>query len=168
MADQDRYDPLERSEFFDNGMASRPVIEGTVARGQLRTDAHLYEGRVGGELASTFPMAISMQVLERGRERFDIYCSPCHGRVGLGNGIIVQRGFRRPSSFHVQRLQEAPPGHFFDVMTNGFGAMSSYAAQVPVNDRWAITAYIRALQLSQNVPLEMLGEADLQQLGAGQ
>jgi len=154
MANQARYEPLEASEAFPDGRASRPVVEGTVARGRLRLDDHRYTGMVDGEPATTFPHPVDRPALERGRERYEIFCTPCHGKVGNGDGIVVQRGFRRPMSFHVPRLREAPPGYFFDVVTNGFGAMSSYAAQVPVDDRWAIVAYIRALQLSQNATLD--------------
>ncbi|MGH7495773.1 MAG: c-type cytochrome [bacterium] len=150
MHDQPRYEPLERSSFFSDQRASRPTVEGTVARGQLNLDEHLHTGKINGELAAVFPFPIDKNVLLRGQERFNIFCSPCHGRVGDGQGMIVQRGFRQPQSFHIQRLRESPPGYYFDVITNGFGAMYSYAARVPVEDRWAIAAYIRALQLSQN------------------
>jgi mono/diheme cytochrome c family protein len=150
MHDQPRYKPLAKSDFFDDKRASRPQVEGTVARGQLRDDEHLYTGKIGKELAASYPFPISADVLNRGRERYTIYCTPCHGQLGGGEGMVVQRGFKRPPSFHVDRLREAPPGYFFDVMTNGFGAMSDYAAQVPVNDRWAIAAYVRALQISQH------------------
>lgn len=149
MHDQPRYEALEQSAFFGDARASRPQIAGTVARGQLRTDTHLYEGKVRGELVDSFPFPVTREVLERGRERFDIHCSPCHDRAGGGRGMIVLRGFRTPPSFHEDRLREAPVGHFFDVMTNGFGAMASYAHRVDVRDRWAIAAYLRALQYSQ-------------------
>ncbi len=165
MANQERLDPLEASRFFENGMASRPPVEGTVARGQLFEDDHLYRGVVDGAPAETFPFEVDMAVLERGRERYAIFCQPCHDQLGAGNGIIVQRGFRRPSSFHVERLQQAPPGYFFDAISNGFGAMSSYASQVPVEDRWAIIAYVRALQLSQAATEADLTDADLEELG---
>jgi cytochrome c553 len=165
MHDAPRYDPLERSTFFRDGQASRMAVANTVARGQLREDEHLYTGRVGGQLATEFPMPITMEVMQRGRERFTVFCSPCHGATGVGNGMIVQRGFRQPPSYHEERLVNAPPGYLFDVMTNGFGAMQDYAAQVPVADRWAIAAYIRALQLSRrgtvdDVPAERRGELD--------
>lgn len=154
MHDQPRYEPLERSNFFSDQRAARPAIAGTVARGQLNLDEHLHTGKINGALAATFPFPITKDVLHRGQERFNIFCSPCHGRVGDGRGMIVQRGFRQPPSFHIQRLREAPPGYYFDVITNGFGAMYSYASRVPVEDRWAIAAYIHALQLSQNATLE--------------
>jgi hypothetical protein len=153
MHDQPRYEPLEASGFYEDGRSARPQVEGTIARGHLRLDTHFYEGRVDGELASTFPFAITRDVLERGQERYGIFCEPCHGALGNGNGIIVQRGFQAPSSFHVDRLREMPVGHFYDVITNGYGAMYSYASRVPPRDRWAIASYIRALQLSQNASL---------------
>jgi len=148
MHDNPRYEPLEESTFFENGGASRLLVSNTVARGQLREDEHLYTGKVNGQIAAEFPMPVTAAMMARGRERFDIYCSPCHGRTGEGNGMIVQRGFRQPPSYHEDRLVNAPAGYFFDVMTNGFGAMQDYASQVPVTDRWAIAAYIRALQTS--------------------
>ena len=149
MHDAPRYDPLEASTFFPDGQAARPFVVNTVARGQLREDDHLYRGRVDGELANVFPMAVTAAVMARGQERFNVFCSPCHGPTGAGNGMIVQRGFRAPPSMHEERLRSAPVGYYFDVMTNGFGAMQDYAAQVPVADRWAIAAYIRAIQLSR-------------------
>jgi cytochrome c553 len=124
-----------------------------VARGELRDDDHRYSGRIGRELAPSYPFPITAEVLQRGRERYTIYCTPCHGQLGNGEGMVVQRGFKRPTSFHIERLRHAAPGYYFDVMTNGFGAMSDYTAQVPVDDRWAIAAYIRALQISQNTSL---------------
>lgn len=154
MHDQAKYEPLEASPFFADGRASRPPVPGTIARGQLGLDAHFFEGLEGGELAATFPMPIDRAVLERGRERYAIFCTPCHGLAGDGDGMIVRRGMTRPTSFHVERLREAPPGYFFDVMTRGFGAMYSYHDRVPPADRWAITAWIRVLQRSQHVALD--------------
>lgn len=153
MRNQPKHRPLDASVFFEDGRSARPLVEGTVARGFLRADAHLYEGRDGAEFANSFPFPVTRAVLERGRERYNIYCTPCHDHVGTGNGMIVMRGFRKPSSYHIPRLQDAPAGYFYDVITNGFGAMQSYASMVPVRDRWAIVAYIRALQLSQNATL---------------
>ena len=153
MHDAPRYEPLEASTFFANGQASRALVANTVPRGLLREDTHLNEGRVDGQLATTFPMVVTPAVMQRGQERFNVFCSPCHGRTGSGNGMVVQRGFRAPPSYHEDRLRNAPVGYFFDVMTNGFGAMQDYASQVPVADRWAIAAYIRALQLSQRATL---------------
>jgi hypothetical protein len=143
--------PLSHSDFFDDGRGSRSLMPGTVARGQLRDDAYLYTGMINGKPGDMMPFPATREVLERGRERFNIYCAPCHSRLGDGNGMIVQRGFRRPPSYHTPQLRQAPLGHFYDVMTNGFGVMPDYSSQVPVNDRWAIAAYIRVLQLSQNV-----------------
>ena len=165
MHDAPRYDPLEASAFFTNGSAARTLVANTVPRGFLREDELLYTGKVSGQFADTFPMAVTADVMARGQERYNVFCSPCHGRTGVGNGMIVQRGFRQPPSYHEQRLREAPAGYFFDVMTNGFGAMQDYAAQVPVADRWAIAAYIRALQLSHSatvadVPADRRGDLD--------
>jgi hypothetical protein len=146
--------PLEPSDFFqDNHMASRPLVPHTVARGHLDADEPFYTGKVGTNLVETFPFAITREVLERGRERFDIYCSPCHGRTGTGNGMIVQRGFPPPPSYHIDRLRQAPVGHFFDVITQGYGIMYSYASRVEPADRWAIAAYIRVLQKSHDATL---------------
>ena len=165
MHDAPSYDPLQESTFFADGRASRVLVANTVARGQLREDEHLFTGKINGQLATEFPMPVTAEVMARGQESFNAFCSPCHGRTGEGNGMIVQRGFRQPPSYHEDRLIEAPPGHFFDVMTNGFGAMQDYAAQVPVADRWAIAAYIRALQLSRratmaDVPADRRAELD--------
>ena len=153
MADQPRYEPLSRSTFFSDGRAARPLEEGTVARGQLRIDEHFYQAKERGNLVDTFPFPVTSMILKRGQERFNIYCAPCHDRVGTGQGMIVRRGYRAPASFHIDRLRQAPVGYFFDVMTNGFGVMPDYAQQVHPEDRWAIVAYIRALQLSQHARL---------------
>jgi mono/diheme cytochrome c family protein len=150
MHDQPRYKPLAESDFFADLRSARPPVEGTVARGQQHEDSYFYTGKIGNSPGDYMPFPVTQEVLAHGRERFDIYCSPCHSRLGDGNGIIVQRGFRAPPSYHTERLRKAPLGYFFDVMTNGFGAMPEYASQVPPADRWAIVAYIRALQLSQN------------------
>jgi mono/diheme cytochrome c family protein len=149
MHDQPQYTPYKPTDFFADQRSARPAIEGTVAQGQLFEDDLLYTGRVDGQLAAVFPFPVDDAVMRRGRERYDIFCSPCHGLAGDGDGMVVQRGYRRPPQFSIDRLRQAPPGHFYDVITNGFGAMPDYAAQVPVRDRWAIIAYIRALQLSQ-------------------
>jgi mono/diheme cytochrome c family protein len=149
MHDAPRYEPLESSVFFTDGQASRTPVANTVARGQLREDEHLYTGKVGGQLATEFPMPVTADTMARGQERFNVFCSPCHGKTGDGTGMIVQRGFRRPPSYYEDRLLNAPVGYLFDVMTNGFGAMQDYSAQVPVADRWAIAAYIKALQLTR-------------------
>ena len=138
----------------NDGRSSRLPVVNTVARGQLRQDSLLYEGKIDGQLADQFPMAVTPEMMARGQERFNVFCSPCHGRTGQGNGMVVQRGFRAPPSYHEDRLRNAPVGYFFDVMTHGFGAMQDYSAQVPVADRWAIAAYIRALQYSQHATLD--------------
>lgn len=164
MFDQPRTRPLRRSEFFSDGRSARPPVAGTVARGELRDDPHLYTGRVNGALVTTFPFPVSGEVLERGRGRYNIFCAPCHDRVGNGNGMIVRRGFRAPPSFHIDRLRAAPVGHYFDVISNGFGAMPDYAAQIPAHDRWAVIAYIRALQLSQRATPADVPPAVLKQL----
>ena len=165
MADQPRYEPLSRSTFFGDDRAARPLVEGTVARGQLRTDEHLYTGKEAGKLVDTFPFPVTLAVLTRGQQRFNIFCSPCHDRVGTGQGMIVRRGYRAPPSFHIDRLRQAPAGHFFDVMSKGFGVMPDYAQQIQPEDRWAIVAYIRALQLSQHATLADMPEDQRQQLG---
>ena len=165
MADQAHHEPLERSDFFADGAASRPLPAHTIARGELREDAHFYAGMDGQAIATTFPQPVTRAMLERGRERYDIYCSVCHGLTGDGLGMIVRRGFPQPPSFHQDRLRQAPPGHFFQVITNGFGLMYPYAQRVDPADRWAITAYIRALQLSQNATLADADAAGRAQLG---
>jgi len=178
MQDQPKAKPYRSSRFFKDGLASRPPVEGTVARGWLRADKELYTGKKSNPSTTSpqsvatattptasasasqvaaaypddvdkFPFVITQDVLNRGQQRFEIFCSVCHGMTGEGDGMIVRRGFRKPPSYHEQRLHVAPVGHFFDVVTNGWGAMPSYAAQVPVQDRWAIIAYIRALQLTR-------------------
>lgn len=154
MHDQPKYIPLRSSDFFPDGRSARAPVEGTVARGQLREDVHLYTGMIAGKPAETFPFPVTREVLDRGRERFNAICAPCHSRLGDGNGIIVLRGYRRPESFHTDRLRKAAVGYYFDVMTRGFGAMPDYAPQLTPQDRWAIAAYIRALQLSQAATLE--------------
>jgi mono/diheme cytochrome c family protein len=156
MANQPKYDPLEPSDFFADGMSARPRIPGTVARGELDIYSFMATGKIDGQDGDGFPMPVTMAVMTRGEERFNIYCSECHGKVGDGNGMIPARGYRRPPSYHTEALRNAKTGHFFDVMTNGFGSMPSYAAQVPVEDRWAIIAYIRALQISQNATINDL------------
>ncbi|MBZ9797275.1 c-type cytochrome [Mesorhizobium sp. ES1-4] len=145
MADQPRYDPLEASKQFADGMSARTPVDGTVAR-----DAGL------AATPDKFPYPVTMALLQRGRQRFDIFCSPCHGRTGDGHGMVVQRGFPAPPSYHQDALRKAPDRHFYDVITNGYGAMYSYAARVPPNDRWAIVAYIRALQYSRHAPGDAL------------
>lgn len=148
---QPRYNPLAKSDFFSDHRAARPLVEGTVARGDERADTYFYTGKIGNHPGEYMPFPVTKEVLERGRERFNVYCSPCHSRLGDGNGFVPTRGFaRKPPSYHIERLQKAPLGYFFDVMTNGFGIMLDYSSQVSPHDRWCIAAYIRALQLSQN------------------
>ncbi len=154
MANQPKLNPLDPSGFFANGSSAQTLVPDTVARGQLQDDALLFTGKVNGQDSTLFPYPVTSEVVQRGQSRFNVYCAPCHGTTGQGNGMVVQRGYSPPPSFHQDRLRCAPVGHFFDVITNGFGAMPSYASQVPVVDRWAIIAYIRALQLSQNAPYD--------------
>ncbi len=155
MHDQPRYKPFAATDFFGDGRSARPVVEGTVARGHLRIDKARYTGKTDdGKDVDDFPFQITRADLDRGQQRFNIYCSPCHSRIGDGNGMIVRRGFRQAASYHTDKLIKAPAGHFFDVMTNGFGAMPSYASRVEPDDRWRIAAYIRVLQLSENARVE--------------
>ena len=164
MVDQQHLKPLAEENFFGDGRGSRVPPAHTVARGELRDDEQFFTGKIGNELAATFPVAITRQILVRGQERFDIYCAVCHGRTGDGNGMIVRRGFPQPPSFHEQRLRDAPVGHFVDVITNGYGVMYSYASRVSAADRWAIAAYIRALQLAEHAQVEDADPAGRQQL----
>jgi mono/diheme cytochrome c family protein len=155
MREQPKVKPLDQSDFFLDGQASRPLVADAVARGHLDLDQALYEGmNEDGTPIDAFPIEITREVLERGHQRFDIFCSPCHGRLGNGQGMIVQRGFKTPPSFHIDRLREAPPGYYYDAITNGFGVMYSYASRMSPEDRWAIIAYIKALQLSQNATVD--------------
>jgi mono/diheme cytochrome c family protein len=150
MYEQPRYEPLEASDFFEDGRSARPLVPGTIRYGAPAIEDVLHTGRnADGQLTRELPEPLTKTFLERGQERFEIYCAVCHSRSGDGNGMIVQRGYRQPPTYHSDRLRGVPIGHFFDVISNGFGAMPSYADQVPVHDRWAIAAYIRALQLSQ-------------------
>ncbi|MGH9366835.1 MAG: c-type cytochrome [Thermoanaerobaculia bacterium] len=149
MQDQPKYKGLRGSAFFDDRRSARPLPEGTVARGFLHADRRFATGKWAGQPVAELPVPLTRELLARGRERYDIYCTPCHGMTGDGLGIVVQRGFRRPNSFHIDRLRAAPVGYFFDVMTNGFGSMMNFAAPIGPSDRWAIAAYLRALQLSQ-------------------
>ena len=164
MYDQEKYEPLEASTFFEDGQSYRQQVPETVARGQLRLNTHYYEGKVNGELSYDLPVPVTEDLLNRGKERYGIYCTPCHGHTGQGNGVIVKRGLKAPSSLHEQRLREMPIAYYFDVITNGYGVMYSYASRVPTADRWAISAYIRTLQLSQNIQFDQLPEEDQGQL----
>lgn len=160
MHDQPNYSALEESSFFADGQASRPLVEGTVARGHLNDDTLLHTGKQGDDDATVFPFDVTEAVMARGQQRFNIYCSPCHGRTGQGDGMVVRRGYRRPPALADDRLRDQPAGHFFDVITNGFGAMPDYAAQIQAADRWAIIAYVRALQLSAHATLDEVPAGD--------
>ena len=165
MHDAPRYEAFEASTSFADGRAARVAPAGTVARGWLRDDEALHTGKVDGQVVDRIPFALSHADVRRGQERYTIYCTPCHGLLGDGNGMVVQRGLRQAANFHQDRLREERIGYFFDVITNGFGAMQGYAEQVPVRDRWLIAAYVRALQYSQNasindVPQERRAQLD--------
>ena len=171
---QPYYRPLAKSDFFADKRSARLPVEGTVARGDLHEDSYFYTGKMGNEPGEYMPFAVTADVLARGRERFNINCTPCHGRVGDGNGFIPTRGFRHPPSYHIERLRKVPIGYFFDVMTNGFGVMPEYGTQVSPRDRWCIAAYIRALQLSQDAAASDLPEGqampaapDFRDIGTG-
>ena len=154
MHDAPRYDPLEESDFFSDGRSARSPVPNTVARGLLRDDELLYTGLTNGQLANQFPMPVTAQVMSRGQERFNIYCSPCHGRTGRGDGMVVRAASGRRPRSTASGCAKRPSGYFYDVISNGFGAMSDYSAQVPVADRWAIVAYVKALQLSQHATID--------------
>jgi hypothetical protein len=160
MHDQPKYKVNGWSNFFPDHRNNRPLVPDTVARGRLYEDDLLYRGRVDGKLADVYPMPITAAVLERGRQRYSIYCLPCHSPEGDGNGVAVQRGMKRPPSFHIERLQKAAPGYLYDVVTNGFGSMYDYKDRVDVNDRWAIVAYVQTLQASQNTPFAELSPVE--------
>jgi mono/diheme cytochrome c family protein len=193
MQDQPKYLAYRGSEIFPDSLSSRSLVEGTIPRGYLRDDQEYYTGKTGsavtpsntldktskpaavtgvpatpasatGNDANEFPFPITQEILDRGQERYNIYCSPCHGVLGDGRGMIVNRGFSPPPSYHIDRLRTAPLGHFFDVITNGFGRMPDYAMQIPPHERWAIIAYIRALQLSQNAPLADVPPSEMSNL----
>jgi len=157
---QPKYLPYQATSFFPDGRSERQPVPGTVARGHLRTDELFYTGRENGVVANRFPFPITRTDLERGRERFNVYCTPCHDYTGSGRGMIVQRGFPQPPSYHIQRLRDAPVGHFYEVITNGFGAMYSYASRIEPADRWRIAAYIRVLQFSQNAKIDDVPESE--------
>jgi mono/diheme cytochrome c family protein len=188
MANQPKFIPLRQNTFYADGLSSRPLVEGTVPRGYLRADTDYFTGKYSvppsqplhsngkGPFKNVptttkdvedFPFVISHEILNRGQERFDIFCAPCHGRLGDGEGMVSRRGFRHPPSYHTEQLRKAPVGHFYDVITNGFGAMQDYATQIAPEDRWAIVAYIRALQLSQNATLAEVPENQRRQLATG-
>jgi mono/diheme cytochrome c family protein len=164
MHNQPKAIPLRESMFFKNGSSARPLVDDTVARGTLQDDAAFFTGKNGAAEIDTLPFPLTAEVLDRGEQRFNIYCSPCHDVTGSGRGMIVRRGYRQPPSYHIDRLRQIPIGHFYDVMTNGFGAMPDYRAQIPPRDRWAIAAYIRALQLSQHASAADIPAEDRQKL----
>jgi cytochrome c553 len=161
---QPKYLPYEPTSFFADGRSERQPVPGTVARGQLRLDELMFSGRENGVVVDKFPFPIAKADLDRGRERYNVYCTPCHDYTGQGRGMIVMRGFPQPPSYHIQRLRDAPAGHFYEVITNGFGAMYSYAARIEPADRWRIAAYIRVLQLSQNAKIDDVPESERQKL----
>ena len=165
MHDQPRYEPFEESNFFADKASVRPRVADTVARGQAHLDEQLYTGRINGDFAQTFPFTVTLATLARGEERYNIFCTPCHGLVGDGHGIITQYGMKVPPSFHDPDLRDQPPGYYFDIITGGTRVMPSYAARIPPADRWAIIAYIRALQLSQNADVKQLPADELPKLG---
>jgi mono/diheme cytochrome c family protein len=166
MHDAPRYDPLEASPVLANGSSAQPLVAGTVARGFLGDDVHLTTGKIDGQAATVFPFTMTRADLDRGQERYNIYCAPCHDRRGEGNGMVVQRGYRQAASYHTDRLRVAAPGYFFDVISNGFATMPDYRAQISVEDRWRIVAYIRALQLSHNATKADVPASELGQLNA--
>lgn len=162
-------EPQESTSFFEDGRAARPRVPGTVPRGGLQEDDHLFRGMVNDEFATEFPMAVNAQVLDRGQERYGIYCAPCHDAWGSGQGMVVKRGFTSPPTYHSDRLREQPVGYYFDVITNGFGAMVDFSDRIPVEDRWAIVAYVRALQLAQDARLDdVAGDQRAELEGEGQ
>ena len=170
MQDQPKFIPLRANNFYPDQRSARDPVAGTVARGQLDDDTYFLTGKHGNVLGNELPDQLSKeaiaQILARGQDRYNIYCTPCHARAGDGNGMIVARGYKQPPSFHEERLRDLPLGHFFDVMSNGFGAMPDYSAQIKARDRWAIAAYIRALQRSQNATGADLSPEDQKKLNS--
>jgi mono/diheme cytochrome c family protein len=164
MYDQPRYDALDTSAFFVDGTSARPRIAHTVARSELHGDEALYRGTKDGRAVEAFPMPVTPDLLARGAQRYAIYCVPCHGALGDGSGVVVRRGFKRPPSYHIDRLRNAPVGYLFNVVTVGFGAMLSYAEDIRPEDRWAIIAHVRALQLSQHIEVAQLPDEARRQL----
>lgn len=159
--DQAKYEPYEASPLFADGASARPLPAHTIPRGHLREDLGFYTGRdEAGQYVPAFPMEVTREVLARGEQRFNIFCSPCHGRTGAGNGMIVQRGYKRPETFLQERVAGMAPGYFVNVMSEGYGLMPRYAGQVPPEDRWAIASWIRVLQAARNVPYETLAEGE--------
>lgn len=166
MQDQPKYKPLGENRFFADGRDARPIPAGTIARDELNDNDPMHTGADKGVFLATIPMPVTMDLLRRGRDRYNIFCSPCHARTGDGNGMVAQRGFRAPANFHDARLRAVPPGYIYQVISNGYGAMGDYANQIPVSDRWAIVAYVRALQLSRDATLSDVPQQMRQQLEA--
>lgn len=164
MQDQPKYRPLSYSKFYANGRTARPIPAGTVARDELNDDDSFHTGEANGEFLDTIPMPVSLHLLERGRDRYHIFCTPCHGVLGYGDGMVARRGLRAPANFHTDRRRHLPPGYVFRVITNGYGAMGDYRDQIPVSDRWAIVAYLRALQLSRHATLADVPAAERNKL----
>ena len=155
MHDQSKFIPLRPSTFFEDGRSERPLIEGTVARGHLDDDVAFYTGMgADGKPVDTFPFPVTREVMDRGQQRFNVYCAPCHDRTGSGNGMVVRRGYKQPPSYWSEDVRKIPAGQIYDVINRGFGAMPDYSAQIPPSDRWAIVAYIRALQYSESASLD--------------
>jgi mono/diheme cytochrome c family protein len=168
MQDQPKFIPLRPSGFFDDGRSERPLIEGTVARGHLNDDAAFYSAKgPDGKLLDSFPFPVTKELMGRGQQRFNVYCTPCHDRTGNGDGMVVRRGFKHPPSYHTDPVRQLSNGYIFDVITHGFGAMPDYAAQIPPHDRWAIVAYVRALQLSENASVNEVPPGERSKLEAG-
>jgi hypothetical protein len=165
MHDQPKVKAQAASRFYPDGRGARPLVDGTVSRSAPLGETAYLTGKENGQPVRVAPVPVTEAILARGRDRYDVFCSPCHDRVGTGNGMIVQRGYRQPPSFHIDRLRQQGDGYFFDAMSNGFGVMPNYAQQVPVADRWAITLYIRALQLSQHAALADVPDAERGRLG---
>jgi cytochrome c553 len=165
MAEQPSARALEASPFFADGTAQRPLLEGTVSRERGGIDPSFFSGQDADGLMTELPFELTLAVLQRGQERYDIYCAVCHGYTGEGDGMIVQRGFPQPASFQQQRLLDAPVGYYVGAITNGFGRMFPYASRIPAEDRWAIAAYVKALQLSQNATVDDVPDAALRELG---
>ena len=167
MAEQPKIEPLEPSTFFDAYQSARPDIAGTVAREAELEPPWLTTGRQAGQLIQTMPITVTEEFLRTGQEQYDVYCAPCHGLAGFGQGMVVQRGFPKPPNLHTIRLRQAPDGYYFDVISNGFGRMFGYGPQIEPVDRWAVIAYVRALQLSQHMQRDLLGPEELQELQDG-
>jgi mono/diheme cytochrome c family protein len=166
MHDAPRYDPYEASNVFPGGASAQPLIDGTVARGHLNEDTLLETGKIDGQFANLYPFAITAADMDRGEQRYNIYCAPCHGRRGEGDGMVVQRGYRQAASYHTDRLRTMAVGELYDRIANGFGAMPDYRTQISVDDRWRIVAYIRALQLAHQATTADVPASELSKLDA--